>query len=79
MTFKSHENFTTYKGSWENGEFKGIGMLILKNGEKYIGGWEQGSRSGKGIYFFSAAADEEFESYKGDWSNDLYDGTGILT
>lgn len=50
----------------------GRGLLIYKNGERYIGNFQNGKKSRYGIYYFKNGA-----KYKGEWQNNKLNGYGI--
>ena len=50
----------------------GRGLLIYKNGDKYLGNFENGKKSKLGIYYFKNGA-----KYKGQWENNKLNGYGI--
>jgi len=50
----------------------GRGILIYKNGNKYLGIFENGKKSKLGIYYFKNGS-----KYKGYWENNKFNGYGI--
>jgi len=51
----------------------GRGILIYKNGDKYLGNFENGKKSKLGIYYFKNGA-----KYKGQWEKNKLNGFGIF-
>ncbi len=63
-----------YNGEVEDGKPNGIGILIYKDGRKYVGNWKNGKWNGKGKYSFNDGF-----GYEGEWKNGVENGIGILT
>ena len=71
-----YKNFIYFGEHIENSENKliahGRGILIYKNGDKYLGNFENGKKSKLGIYYFRNGA-----KYKGYWEDNKLNGYGI--
>ena len=69
---KFNENKSIYKGMWNiNGEKEGFGVLIDKDGNKYIGGWKEDKFNGYGRII-----SKNGEYYEGEWVNGVMEGNG---
>lgn len=56
-----------YIGAFENGKkFKGLGVLMFPNGDRYMGFWENGLRHGQGVFQYANGSEEA-----GIWSYDV--------
>ena len=65
-----NENKSIYKGMWNiNGEKEGFGVLLDKDGNKYIGGWKEDKFNGYGRII-----SKNGEYYEGEWVNGEMEG-----
>jgi hypothetical protein len=63
-----------FVGNYHLDERCGEGKFVYPNGDAYIGNFDKGSRSGFGEFTFSNRSC----SYRGEWQNSTYHGTGTL-
>jgi hypothetical protein len=63
-----------FVGNYHLDERSGEGKFIYPNGDMYVGNFEKGSRSGFGEFTFS----HRTCSYRGEWQNSTYEGSGKL-
>ena len=70
LLFKNN-NFI-YKGMWNiSAQKEGFGILIDKDGNKYVGGWKGDNISGYGRII-----SKEGDYYEGEWKNGIIEGNG---
>lgn len=64
-----------YLGEFEHGELVGRGIVIYKNGDRYVGEYNKGI-NGQGIYYFSSPG---FQGtiYVGEFRDNIQSGNGI--
>ncbi|CAE8679466.1 unnamed protein product [Polarella glacialis] len=69
-----------YEGQWSGGKFHGEGTHASADGVEYKGGWADGLRSGVGAVTVRRDIQDAlgYVSYKGQFANDKFDGTGEL-
>lgn len=63
---------TTVSGPFSEGKLNGTYTINYSNGDTYTGSIVDNKRSGKGTYTWSGIN----KKYEGEWSNDLFNGTG---
>jgi len=65
-----------YLGEFEHGELVGRGIVIYKNGDRYIGEYSKGM-NGQGIFYFSSPG---FQGtiYVGEFRDNIQSGNGII-
>ena len=67
-----NSNNFIYKGMWNvNGEKEGLGVLIDKDGNKYIGGWKEDKFHGYGRLI-----SKNGDYYEGEWIEGVIEGNG---
>ncbi|RYZ83346.1 MAG: hypothetical protein EOP04_20145, partial [Proteobacteria bacterium] len=82
LTILKHEvtfgDGATYIGSMRMGARNGKGKMFYADGRVYDGAWTLDKREGNGVQWWDPN-DPKFIDYKGNWSNEKMNGTGILT
>ena len=73
--------YYTKEEGFVNSISSGSGMAIYNTGYVYYGDWDEGKRFGSGIFISAENKNDvvSYYMYKGDWANNLPNGTGTIT
>ena len=69
----SNKSGYNYSGYFKNGNFHGLGSLLLESGSWYLGDWKNGLQDGNGIFI-----SKDGFRYTGKFKNNKYHGDGIF-
>ena len=70
---ESNKSGANYSGYFKNGNFHGLGSLLLDSGSWYLGDWKNGLQDGNGIFI-----SKDGFRYTGKFKNNKYHGDGIF-